>query len=63
MAALGAAGLIDEYQVFIHPVLLGTGRPLYPQLPARAQMVLVDSRVFDGSVVGSRYARNQQESP
>ncbi len=62
VAALGAAGLIDEYQVFVHPVLLGAGRPFFPQLPARAQMVLVESRVFDGSVVGSRYARPQVES-
>jgi dihydrofolate reductase len=57
VAALEAAGLIDEYQLFVHPVLLGEGRPFFPQLPARARMALVDSHVFDGSVVGSRYSR------
>lgn len=55
--ALSAAGLIDQYRVFVHPVLLGTGRPFFPPSTDRVAMELVDSRVFDGRVVGSRYAR------
>lgn len=57
VAALEAAGLVDEYQVFVHPILLGAGRRFFPPLPERAAMTLVESRVFDGAVVGSRYAR------
>jgi dihydrofolate reductase len=57
VAALEAEGLVDEYQVFVHPVLLGAGRPFFPANTHRQAMTLTDSRVFDGAVVGSRYAR------
>lgn len=57
VAALDAAGLVDEWQVFVHPVLLGAGRPFFATRPAREPMTLVESHVFDGAVVGSRYAR------
>ena len=57
VAALEAAGVVDEYQLFVHPVLLGAGRPFFAPRQARAQLTLVESRVFDGAVVGSRYAR------
>jgi len=49
--------LIDEYQIFVHPVVLGGGTPLFPRLPDRQQMSLVGTRTFDGTVVGLRYAR------
>jgi dihydrofolate reductase len=57
VAALEAAGVVDEYQVFTHPVLLGAGRPFFAPRPERARLRLVESRVFDASVVASRYAR------
>lgn len=54
--ALTSAGLIDEYQVFVHPVVLGGGKPAF--LPTdRFGVDLVESRIFDGKVVQLRYAR------
>lgn len=49
--------LVDEYQIFVHAVVLGGGTPLFPRLPDRQQMSLVGTRTFDGTVVGLRYAR------
>jgi dihydrofolate reductase len=51
--------LIDEYQIFVHPVILGGGTPLFPDLPARQGMSLVEARTFDGTVAGLRYARTR----
>jgi dihydrofolate reductase len=57
VAALAEADLIDEYQIFVHPVVLGGGAPLFPPLSERQAMTLVESRTFDGRVAGLRYAR------
>jgi dihydrofolate reductase len=53
--ALGARGLIDEYQVFTHPVLLSGGTPLHPGGFDRLELRLTRSRVLDGQVVLNRY--------
>lgn len=57
VAALADADLIDEYQIFIHPVVLGGGTPFFPPLSERQPMTLVEARTFDGRVCGLRYAR------
>ncbi|MEV7045141.1 dihydrofolate reductase family protein [Amycolatopsis sp. NPDC051061] len=56
-AELTARGLIDEYLVFVHPVVLGgTKRPFAEGTP-RLGLELVESRVFDGRVVLLRLRR------
>jgi dihydrofolate reductase len=62
VAALAKADLIDEYQMFIHPVVLGGGTPLFPSPIERQSMKLVESRTFDGRVAGLRYARDRVAS-
>jgi dihydrofolate reductase len=54
--ALTAAGLIDEYQIFVHPVVLGGGKPVFEPTP-RFGLDLVESRVLDNAVVQLRYTR------
>lgn len=54
--ALAALGLVDEYQVIVHPVVLGGGRQVLPDL-ARQGLRLVETRTFDGRSVLLRYAR------
>jgi dihydrofolate reductase len=57
VAALAQADLVDEYQMFIHPVVLGGGTPFFPPLTDRQAMTLLQSRTFDGRVAGLRFAR------
>lgn len=50
-------GLIDEYRVFVHPVVLGGGRPAFRTPAHRLGLELVESRTFDGQVVLLRHRR------
>jgi len=48
------AGLVDECQLFIHPVLVGGGKPALPSGP-RAELELLDERRFRNGVIYLRY--------
>jgi dihydrofolate reductase len=48
-------GLVDEYRLFVHPVTLGGGTPLFPTSGVRHRLDLVDSRTFAGGVTHLRY--------
>jgi len=53
--ALMRENLIDDYWLFINPILLGTGIPLFKELKARAALGLVASHVFSSGVVCLHY--------
>jgi dihydrofolate reductase len=40
------AGLVDEYRLVVHPVILGAGTPFFPRLETPIRLRLVDSRTF-----------------
>jgi dihydrofolate reductase len=48
------AGLVDECQLFIYPVIVGGGKPGLPS-EVRASLELFDTRGFDGGVVYVAY--------
>jgi dihydrofolate reductase len=50
-------GLIDEYRLFISPVVLGAGTPYFPALDERIDLELVETRTFGSRVVYVRYRR------
>jgi dihydrofolate reductase len=50
-------GLIDEYQLFVSPVILGGGTPYFPALDARIDLELVETQTFGSRVVYVRYRR------
>jgi dihydrofolate reductase len=56
-ATLAGLDLIDEYRLFVSPVLLGGGTPFFPPLPKRISLELIETRRFGSGVVYSRYRR------
>ena len=48
------AGLVDECQLFVHPVLVGAGKPAFPT-DAHIQLDLLDENRFGSGVVNLRY--------
>lgn len=53
-AHLFDAGLVDECQLLVHPVLVGRGKPVLPS-DTRVPLELVEQRRFDNGVVFVRY--------
>ena len=54
-AALSELGLVDEYHIAVHPVVLGGGRKLFGEPKQRLNLHAVQSRVLDGQVVVTSY--------
>jgi len=52
-------GLIDEWWLFVSPVLLGGGTPYLPPLADPLNLELVDTQTFGARVVSLRYRRGR----
>ena len=50
-------GLIDELNLFVNPVALGAGMPIFRDLESRQKFVLETSRAFSCGIVLIRYRR------
>ena len=53
--SLFEAGVIDEVGLNVHPILLGSGVPLFRDAGRRISLQLAESRVIDGGCVLSTY--------
>ena len=53
--ALIDAGLIDEYHVFVHPVVVGSGARLFREGNSVVGLRLTDTKTFGGGVVALTY--------
>lgn len=62
-AAFQRHDLIDEYRVYVHPVLIGRGKPLFPASDARIGLRLAETRAFGNGVVLLRYQRPGPSAP
>ena len=49
--------LIDELRLYVHPVIIGRGRPLFERFDAQIDLRLADTRTFGNGVVLLRYER------
>lgn len=56
-AAFRAHDLIDEYTLYVHPVLIGRGKPLFQDSDAMRNVRHVETRTFGNGVVMLRYER------
>ena len=54
-AAAMRAGLIDEYVLVTHPVLVGGGTPFFTTLDHQVHLNLVETRAFPDGVLLTRY--------
>jgi dihydrofolate reductase len=62
-SSLTKLGLIDEYRMFISPVLLGGGTPFFPPLEEPIRLEVVESKTFGSRVIYVRYRRVPEEAP
>lgn len=53
--SLMAAKLIDDYWLFVNPVLLGQGIPVFSDIEERTDLTLAASKVFSSGVVCLHY--------
>ena len=51
IVALTKLNLIDEYQLCIHPVIAGSGLPLFRDISERIVLKLIKTKVFSGGAV------------
>ena len=45
------AGVIDEYQLLVHPVILGDGKPLFKNIEDRKKLKLVQTKTHPSGIV------------
>jgi dihydrofolate reductase len=49
--------LVDEYWLFINPIILGNGIPFFTKLKDSIQLKLAETKIFSSGVIGVRYIR------
>lgn len=54
-AEAAESGLIDEYRMVVHPVLLGDGIPYFPRTGRQVNLELVETRTFESGDIYVRY--------
>jgi dihydrofolate reductase len=52
---LAQRGLIDEYLIFVNPIVLGSGKPLFKGLKDRLHLKLQKTQIFKNGVVLLNY--------
>jgi len=50
-------GLIDVYRLAVHPVILGSGKPLFKDIVQRVNLKLIDTKSSNSGVIMLKYER------
>lgn len=53
-------GLVDEFRLSVHPIILGEGKPLFIDIKERLNLKLVNTRTFSSGVVQLIYHLNEK---
>jgi len=48
-------GMVDELWMSVHPILLGSGKPLFRIQDSRTKLTLLDSKTYETGLVSLRY--------
>ena len=56
-------GLIDEYRLYVQPVVLGSGTPMFPTMGDTINLRLVETHRFGSGVVYLSYQRGDARQP
>lgn len=51
-------GLVDEFRLSIHPVILGEGKPMFIDIKQRLNLKMVETKTFSSGVVQLIYHYN-----
>ncbi len=57
-AAFMGHDLIDEFRLYVHPIVIGRGKPLFQPSDKKIDLRLVETRTFGNGVVLLRYQRS-----
>lgn len=63
IVALSNLHLIDEYQLCFHPVILGSGLPLFKNINERTVLHYSHSKIVSGGAVILYYTANKETNP
>jgi len=59
IVTLGKLDLIDEYQIAVHPIVIGSGLPLFKNITDRIDLELLKTKTFDCGVIVLYYGRSE----
>ena len=51
-------GLIDEFWLFVNPIIVGQGIPLFNHVPEPINLNLIETRIFSCGVIALHYSKN-----
>jgi len=50
-------GLVDEMWLSVHPIVLGSGKPLFKNIHERKKFKLIDTLVYDSGLITLKYSQ------
>jgi dihydrofolate reductase len=53
------AGLVDELWLSVHPILLGSGKPLFQNIDGRKNLKLIESKAYETGLVSLKYSQHK----
>ena len=57
--SLLSEGLVDEFWIFLNPILIGQGTPLFKDVPAITKLNLIETKTFACGVIALHYKKER----
>ncbi len=49
--------MVDELWLSYHPIVLGSGKPLFHDISVRKYFTLIESKTYDSGLVSLKYSK------